>query len=177
MRRVALTLSPAFATVAALLVLAGVAKVRRPGPASDAAATLLARPLPRLNGAIRVLGAVEIALGLVCLLAPGRAVAALLAGVYLLFAAVVLGLRRVSASCGCFGEDLAPAGLLHAGLDIAAAAVAAAAAIAGPAALPELLDRPAGEAAVALLAVAGAVYAAWAAFTLLPRVWNAWGTT
>jgi hypothetical protein len=172
---VALTLSPAFATVAALLVLAGAAKVRRPGPAAEAVGTLLARPAPWLRGAIRVLGAGEIALGLACLLAPGRLVAALLAAVYLVFAVVVLGLRRVSASCGCFGEDGAPAGALHAVLDLAAAGVAAAAALAGPAALPALLDRPVGEAVVAVLAVAAAVYAGWAAFTLVPRVWSAWG--
>lgn len=173
----ALTLSPAFATVAALLVLAGAAKVRRPGPAADALATLLARPLAGLGGAMRVLGAGEIALGLACLLAPGPLLAALMAGVYVVFAGVVLRLRRLSASCGCFGEDGPPAGALHVGLNLAAAGVAGAAAVAGPAALPALVDRPAGEAAVALLAVAGAVYAGWAAFTLVPRVWNAWGTT
>jgi hypothetical protein len=167
-------LTPAFATVAALLLVAGLAKLRRP---ERAARALAIAGLPGGAGAARTLGAAEAIVGAACLIAPGPALAAVLAAAYGAFALVVLRLRAARASCGCFGAEDVPAGGLHAALDLAAAAVAALGAAAGVHGLPWVAERATAVVVVGSLAIAAAVSAGHAAFTALPAAWAAWTST
>jgi len=123
-----------FAAVAALLVVAGVAKVRRPAPTAGALAALR---LPSAPALVVALGLAEAAVGLGALALGTRPLAALVAACYLGFAAFVaaaVARRGAVGSCGCFGADDAPPGWVHLGLDLAAGGVAGAAAAwpAGP---------------------------------------------
>jgi hypothetical protein len=166
---------PAYMTVAGLLGVAGVAKLRSPRVAVGAIASG-ARPVPAAAAA-RALGAGELALAGACIAAPGRLSALALALAYLALAGVVLRLRaaRAAGGCGCFGEDSAPAGLWHFGLDVAAAAVALAAAASPPPAWGVISEHPA-QLAIALAGVAAAIALARLAFTALPAAWEAYGS-
>lgn len=109
---------------AALLVLSGVAKVRRPGPASRA---LAAAGLPSGWGTVRVLGTAEFAVGALAVALPNPPVAMALAafyGAFALFVGYVLAARIPAASCGCAGGREAPPSILHVVLDLFAAAAA-----------------------------------------------------
>jgi hypothetical protein len=119
---------PPFFLAAFLVVLGGAAKIRRPPAASEALASV---HLPSRWWEVRVLGLIEVGLGLWVLLAPGTISALALATLYLGFAAFLTALivgRVPAASCGCVGQAGAPPSFLHVGLDLAAAAVAIAAA-------------------------------------------------
>lgn len=110
---------------AGLLLLAGVAKVRRPGAPGRA---LVLAGLPGGTAAVRALGVGEVAVALAGLLLGGPAWA-LQAVVYTGFTAFVAHERtRPSSSCGCFGEEGVPLTGLHVVVD-AALAVAAGAAV------------------------------------------------
>lgn len=109
---------------AGLLVPAGVAKLRRPVDARDALGWRSARSL-RL---VQAIGVVELVLAGAVFLLGGPATSGALAFAYLAFAVVAVRQRRRGASCGCFGQTSAPAGLLHVGVNglVALAAVLAA---------------------------------------------------
>lgn len=124
--------------------------------------------------AVRVLAAGEVALGAACVVRPTWPLAVALAIVYGLFAAVAVMLMRRRAACGCFGESELPVSLAHVLATGLLGAVALAAAIVGPGGLGWLLARPAPEAAVLLIGVAGALYATVLVYTELPRAWAAW---
>lgn len=110
---------------AGLLLLAGVAKVRRPGASGRA---LVLAGLPGTPAAVRALGVAEIAVALAGL-GLGGPVWALQAVVYTGFTAFVARERtRPSSNCGCFGEEGVPLTGLHVVVD-AALAVAALAAV------------------------------------------------
>jgi hypothetical protein len=80
-------------------------------------------PLPAL--AVRGVGAAEVALGLVALLAGGRVAALAVAVAYAAFAAVAWRLRGGEIGCGCFGAaSTTPPGRLHVAVDLAAVVVA-----------------------------------------------------
>ena len=116
---------------AALLVVSGAAKARRPMPAATALRAVGVR-LPA--GGVRVLSCAEAAVGMAALLWGGRATAAMVAAAYALFvvfsvAAVARGGLR---SCGCFGEADSPVGRLHVALTTAALAGAVAAIVLSP---------------------------------------------
>src|SRR5262245_45815146 len=99
---------PILAVAAGVLVVSGVAKMRRPAPAAEA---ISAVGLPGGISAVRCLAAAEILVGLVCLIAPSRAAAAGLAVLYLALAGFVLAAWRLPeppASCGCMGSDSDP---------------------------------------------------------------------
>ncbi|MEA2353551.1 MAG: hypothetical protein QOJ14_1965 [Thermoleophilaceae bacterium] len=169
------TLAPLFATVAGLLALAGVLKLRSPARGAEA----YPAPGPALGGrGARAVGALELALGAVALVAPGRLVAALLAAAFAAFAAYTARLVVAGggqADCGCFGQD--DAGTLgpgHVLLDLMCAAIACAAVVEPPRALASLVaDTPLAGAAVAAGVVA-AVYALYLAYTVLPLAWRAY---
>jgi hypothetical protein len=108
---------------ATLLVITGVPKVTNPGGTARALYTL---GLPATLNTERAIGLLETGAGLAALLLGGRAAALAIAIVYVgfsLFIAVALRSEEVR-NCGCFGDKDVPPGLLHLGLDVAAAAVA-----------------------------------------------------
>ncbi len=142
--------------VALVVVAGGTAKLVRPGPFAGLLGTL---GLPGGALAARAVGLVELGLGLWALLTGSRAAAAVLAVLYLVFAATVVRARRAgAASCGCFGVVDAPPSTLHVVVNLVSAAVAGAAAAVGAESLrATLADQPAAGVPY-LLAVAVAVY-------------------
>jgi hypothetical protein len=170
-----MALWPAYMTIAGVLGLAGVAKLRSPGPAASAIGSI-ALPVP--TAAVRALGAAELGLAGIAIATPGRLPAVILALAYLALAGASLRLRaaRAGGGCGCFGEDSAPAGLWHFGLNVTAAAVALAALVSPPPTWGAVAEHPA-QLTVAVAGVAAAVALAKLAFTALPAVWSAYGST
>jgi hypothetical protein len=114
---------------AAVVAVAGVAKLLRPAAAAAALRTV---GLPGTRAAVRVVAAGELAVAASVLAGfdGGRAPAAALAALHLGFAAVAAALRARSATCGCFGEA-APVTGTHLVANVAVAAVALAAAATG----------------------------------------------
>jgi hypothetical protein len=157
---------PLVSVLAAVLMVAGVAKLRSPAAAAEAlrAAGLPAGALPARLG-----GTAEAVIGAVVLLAPSPPALALMAALYAVlgvFALRLLLAAEPAASCGCFGAD-APPSPLHTAFDAGAAAVAAAAAFGPPPGLPELAAR-APLPGIALVAGCGA--AAYAVTLVLGRL-------
>jgi Methylamine utilisation protein MauE len=166
-------LLPPLAAAAGLMLLAGLAKLRSPGPAQ---AALSAFGLPAGPMLARGIGAAEATVGALCLLAPGRPATIALAAAYLALGAatgVRLARGERQAPCGCFGNSAA----LHLGhllLNLAFAAVAAAAFLAPPTSLAQMLGR--GPAALVLVAGVGcSIYLALALLALFPDAWRAFG--
>ena len=119
------------AASAAVLVAAGVPKLRRPEPAVRALRSVGWRVAP---GAVRVLGGAEAVLGVATLMLGGPLLSGLVAASYAAFTGfVVLALRRggTLSSCGCFGRADTPPTPTHA-VTTAALALVAAAAVAAP---------------------------------------------
>ena len=118
--------------VAGLLVVAGRAKLVRPGPTAQA---LCAAGPTRCRGVARAIGLVEIAIGLWAIVLPSRASGAALAGAYLAFAGFVAFLlvrRPEASSCGCAGAREIPPSGIHLVANLVAAGVGVAAALAPP---------------------------------------------
>lgn len=148
---------------AALLLLAGVAKIRRPVANADA---LAMSGFPSSAGTARALGAGEVLLGAV-VLATGSLLAAGALGLAYLAFAVVAGrlLRAGASSCGCFGEVDAPLSRIH-------VAVNAVLAVAGGVAATGSVPAVAGPLEVVLVATCVAV-GAWmvrAVLVLVPAL-------
>lgn len=145
---------------AAVLVLSGVAKVRRPTPML---APLRRLRLPATRRAARALGVVEVAVGVAALTTSRVATVAALAALWLgLAVAAALLARDGSTDCGCFGEASRPVGPAH----LVANAVASLAALAStldpppvPWALPDAPAVATAAYVVLLAAGAGAVSA------------------
>jgi hypothetical protein len=141
------------AGLAVLLGLAGLGKLRRPGPSSVMlrAAGLSAAPV-----AVRAVATVELAVLAAALVLPGRLSGV---GVALVFAALTLGAaigarRAGDRSCGCFGEEGAPLGPRHVATNLAAALAATGAAILAPSSLLRLASHRPSLALVDLLLAA-----------------------
>ncbi len=153
-----------------LLLVAGVAKLRRP---DGTARALRAQHLPASRALVRLLGTGEVALAAAALAGlPGTAWA--VAAAYAAFTAfVVLALVRDAplSSCGCFGEPDLPPTRTHVAVTAALAAASAATALGGDA---TGLAGAAGSGAPAALVAAGLVaLLAWLALlslTALPRL-------
>lgn len=168
-------LAAPLALAAALLALAGLAKLRAP----EATAVTLSRlGLPGWVPAVavaRLIGTVEVALASACLLAPSTASAGALALAYAAFALAMVALAAGEASsipCGCFGAGSFEPTRAHAGFDLLAAVVALAAALNPPPGPLEWFGDPlAGVAAAAALACS--VWLAYLIFTLVPNLWSA----
>src|SRR5438128_4646640 len=127
------SLAVPFSAAALVLALSGVAKLRRPG---SLVRMLGAMGIPAGPFAIRVLAAIELAVGAACLVSPRRAASAAMGLLYLSFAAVLalLLVRGIEVpSCGCAGDRDVPPSWIHVGLNLAAAAAALGAASTGPA--------------------------------------------
>jgi hypothetical protein len=111
-----------FFVAAELLLWSGGAKLLRPRSTVQA---LRATRLPAGPLAVRLLGAVEILAGGICLIRPSTASALALSGLYLGFAGFVLlalAAEQRPPSCGCFGTSDSPPSWLHVVADLVAAA-------------------------------------------------------
>ena len=167
-------LAPLFGTVAGLLALAGLLKLRSGAHGSDA------YPAPGaalgVRGA-RLIAVIELGLGSAALAIPGRALAALIAAAFAAFAAYTIRLLATSdgpADCGCFGESGGTVGPGHVVLDLACAGVALAAAVAPPRALASIVAGAPVTGAALACGIAAAVYAVYLAYTALPAAWGAY---
>jgi hypothetical protein len=121
---------------AALLAVAGAAKLRTPAPAASMLVGFWPRlrPLGRARTVARGVAAVELGVGVACVALGGRITAALLAVCYLALTAVAVRLATGAqpASCGCFGAADGDVGPAHVVLDCCAAAVAVTAVFVAP---------------------------------------------
>jgi hypothetical protein len=168
---VADVLTGPFAVAAIVVAVAGISKLRAPAFATAALHTLgVAAPAAM----VRLLGGVEVLLGAWCLLAPGVASSVALGSCYAAFAGVSLALARRRAACGCFGVSEHSASPAQVGISGVLAAVCFAAALAAPHGVVWVLGRPAGQAVVLLIGIAGCAYATVLAYTQLPAAWGAW---
>jgi hypothetical protein len=119
----------------ALLILAGAAKMIRPGDTARALSAVLPLPLVRTTTLVRVGATAEAALGVVALAYPRTWTAGLVALSYAAFATFVLLARAKGgpiASCGCFGTPDTPATLLHVVINVGLALAAIVVAVAAP---------------------------------------------
>jgi hypothetical protein len=148
-------LTPAFATAALVLCVAGVAKLRS-GPRWAA------------------LGALEIGLGGWAMLVPGPVAAGAVACAFATFSVAAFALARRGASCGCFGERDEPASVMQSVLSAAIVAVALAACLWGAHGLTWLLGRSPSSAAVLIVGILASAYGAVLAYTQLPKAWWTW---
>jgi hypothetical protein len=110
-----------FFVAAELLLWSGGAKLLRPESTIQA---LRATRLPAGGLAVRLLGAVEVAAGVLCLAHPSTASEVLLSILYLGFSGFILlslAAEIRPSSCGCFGSSNAPPSWLHVAVDLLAA--------------------------------------------------------
>jgi hypothetical protein len=154
--------------VAGVLAVGGVAKLLGP----EATVPMLrALGLPSSPVLARLLGALEVAVGVAAFLVGGRWLAIAVAVLFTIFTVAVLRLRAggEAVSCGCFGRSSAPPTLVHVAVDAVAAVVAIAAAVAdAPGFLEVRADLPAAG-VPQLLLTALAVWLGVAVLTVLPE--------
>jgi hypothetical protein len=154
--------------VAGVLAVGGVAKLLGP----EATVPMLrALGLPSSPVLARLLGALEVAVGVAAFLVGGRWLAIAVAVLFTIFTVAVLRLRAggEAVSCGCFGRSSAPPTLVHVAVDAVAALVAVAAAVAdAPGFLEVRPDLPAAG-VPQLLLTALAVWLGVAVLTVLPE--------
>ncbi len=144
--------SAVFLASAAVLGVAGVAKVLKPGDTSRA---LRMAGLPGHPWTVRSGGAVELAVSISAFALPGTLTGALVAFSYAGFAAFVataIGRGWPLSSCGCFGRPDARPGPAHLVLNLAATAGACWWAIEPPASGWRIVDHQPGH-GIALLVV------------------------
>lgn len=162
------------AAAAALLAVAGLAKLRTPGPAATMIAGFWPRlaPLRRARSVARAVGIVETATGTAILVAGGRIAATALAACYLALTLVALRLvfggRR--APCGCFGAADGDVGVPHVLLDGCALAIAVAAIITAPAGVGALFASGALIGSVASVQAALLAALGYLSITALPAL-------
>jgi uncharacterized membrane protein YphA (DoxX/SURF4 family) len=171
----AAAIAPAVWTLAGLLALAGVAKLRDPAPTDRA---LRAIGMPGGWWIVRLLAVAELAVAAWCLFGSGSAAMAALAAAYMAFAGAISRMRQAGvADCGCFGERSFEPGAVHLALNMCAGAIAVAAVVVPPPDIGTLADRAPLEAVAIGAGVACCVYLAYCAFTLLPGLWGAYEET
>jgi hypothetical protein len=162
---------PPFLVAAGLLLASGGAKLLRPDPAVRA---LGEARLPGGSRAIRMLGCLEAAIGGACLAVPGRIEAALLAVLYLGFAAFLVRLRQAGGadrSCGCVGGRDTPPSFMHVALDLLAAAAGLVAVLSVPPNVAEVVTRGPLLGIPTALGLVACAYAAYAAVVYVPSAW------
>lgn len=165
-------LAPPLIVASLLLCVAGVLKLRAPAGAVGALAAL---GLPARAWIVRTVAVFEVAVGVVCAVDPSRISAVALGVTYGLFAVMAAILMRRRVACGCFGENDVPASSGHWIASGLLASVALAATTFGPPrGLEWLLARSVSTGAIALIGIAGALYAVVLVYTALPRAWGAW---
>ena len=156
---------------AAVLCVAGVAKLRSPHPATRAFEAL---GLPARPALVRSLAAAEIAIGIWCAIDVPRPALLAVACLYAAFAVGALLLSRGGSPCGCFGAESLPAPRWQGAISAVLAVLALSALAAHAHGLGWVIDRPGLETATILIGIAGAAYAILLAYTLLPQAWASW---
>jgi hypothetical protein len=125
-----------------LLVGAGASKAVRPDDTARALLPLVPAPLRPviafgvLRTVVRLLAAVEVAVGALAMLWPRPLTGGLVAASYFAFAVVIAYARShggALASCGCFGTPDTPATYLHVAIDLVLGGAAVAVAVGVPA--------------------------------------------
>jgi len=154
--------------VAGILAVGGVAKLRDPEATGP---MLQALGLPGSPVMARLLGLVELGVGVAAFLVGGRILAAAVALLFLGFTVAILRLRAggEAVSCGCFGRSSAPPTLVHAVADLVAAAVAVAASVADAPGFLSVRDELPAAGIPQLLLTALAVALGVAVLTALPE--------
>jgi hypothetical protein len=161
----------------ALLVLAGVAKLIRPGDTARALTEVLPGRL-HLQRLVRAGAAAEAVIGAVAIFLPRPIPAALVCASYLSFAAYVAYVRQRRgplATCGCFGQPDTPATWLHVAINVALATAAGAMAVqsSDTSTLRSVLTaQPWGGLPLLLIGAVG-VWLTYQALALLPSLANA----
>jgi len=152
----------------ALLAIAGIFKVKEPAPTVGA---MRALHLPSSIRLVRLMGLMEIILG-VSAAVTGSAVAMALVGVaYFLFAIVVVAAMKAKTqiqSCGCFGKTDTPPSWLHLISNVLFAIVALVSALKGGESFPELLGNQPMLSIPFLVTFAVSLYLVILGLTVLP---------
>jgi hypothetical protein len=163
-------LSGPYVAAAALLIVSGAAKARRP---ASTVAALRGLRLPGSAFLVRLLAGAELIIGSAALFCGDRWSSALMATSYLAFASFVLfAMTRGEAlgSCGCFGQPDTPPSALHVLLTAGASAVGLGAAFRPPGPLvDDIVSSPARGLAFVVL-TGCCVWFAYLVLTLLPRL-------
>jgi hypothetical protein len=160
-----MALLPALDVAAALLVIAGTAKLRDPRPAR----TVLRSGVAPVYAAALL----EIAVGIGCLVHPVLPFELGAAALYTLFAAIVaLQLRsgQTLASCGCLGAIEVVPSRIHVAFNLAVATAVSAAAATSPPALCDVVVASPLAGLVMCVGILAAVRLAVAAFSDLPQL-------
>ena len=154
-----------------VLILAGLAKMRRP---SATASALRELSIPSPLAAARLLGVAEVVVGVLAIAAGERILWVGVAAAYTAFLGFVLWALADSSrvgSCGCFGREDTPVTPSHAAFNAAAAALGWIAVV-DPVSLAAL-DLSIVEAIVAIALIAAGIAISIAALTVLPRTLKA----
>lgn len=166
--------SALLAAAALLLFVAGVAKVRTPGPAAQMLVTVWPRirPVRRARLVARTVGVIEGAAAVATLVTGSRAAIVVLLLCYLVVTAVAVRLAfgRERASCGCFGAADGAVGVPHLVVDVAAVMVAAWAAARPPGGVGSLFDDGALTGVTLVLQVVLLTALAYLSLTALPAL-------
>jgi hypothetical protein len=158
-----------FVVVCALLVVAGVAKIRSPRAAR---AVLLDARVPAPRVAVRLLGVGEVALGAGAALRPIPLTAALVAIAYGAFCAFVSWAQP--ARCGCFGALAFDGDRTHVLLNAVAGLVALIATLAPPPGIASIVAQGPLIGVPLGLGMGAGVFAAYLVFTALSAAWHAY---
>ena len=168
-------LAPLVWTLAALLAIAGVAKLRHPAPAANA---MERAGFGAGRSGARFAGLLECAVGAWVLVDPGVLALGALALAYATLASGVWAMRKADVEdCGCFGESasLEPS-RLHLAVNMLATATCAFAALSPPPGLRAAIGRAPLEAVAVIAGLGAAILLSYLAFTALPRAWSAYGS-
>jgi hypothetical protein len=162
--------------ICALLAIAGARKLLAPGATRESIALVgLSVPAP----VIRALGGGELALAGLAAIWPTRVTGGLVALAYAAFCVfVVLLMARNPGSavdCGCFG-GADEVGRLHLALNVLACGVAATSAAVGAHGIAWIVERSPVIAPSLIIGMLAATYAAYLAYTLVPRAWGSYGS-
>lgn len=156
---------------AALLVVTGPPKLRRPGATITALRSVGATWVGAAT--VRLLAVAEIVAGTVAVVVGGRPADAAVAVLYLGFSIfLVRALRTPAASCGCTSRDDTPPTIGHLLMTTVFTAGAAAAVVSGgqTGLISMTRDAPAGQVVAAVAFAVLATWLAWAILTISFRV-------
>jgi hypothetical protein len=168
------TLAPPFFLAAGLLVLAGAVKVVSPDATAQA---IIDAGLPGSRPLARIVGIVEIAVGVGASFAPAAGGAIACGALYLGFAGFlgyVLLAHPDAGSCGCAGPTPVPPSRLHLTLDLLAGLVAIAYAFTVARSLAAWVETLGWGAVPVMLGVALAGWLAVVAVTVAPGAYRSW---
>ncbi|HEV2075232.1 MAG TPA: MauE/DoxX family redox-associated membrane protein [Thermoleophilaceae bacterium] len=160
-------LTVVFAAAGGLLLVAGAVKLRRP---EHAAGALRSLGLPGPGSLVRLLGALELAVGLGALVSPGLAAAplALLYAGFTAFVGTILWRGLPLASCGCLGEtETRPSGV-HVTVTLLAAVAGGLALVVSPPGVAGVIGADPLRGAVLTLALATLTYVVYLSLAFLP---------